>query len=88
MNDSQTPRETRLKHRASIRVIPQSASAPFVALMRDFSNSGLFIHCSPEQIPELETLVEIQTTEIEDAPIRTTQVVRIEAGIGFGVKFI
>jgi hypothetical protein len=36
----------------------------------------------------LGALVEVQTTEIEDAPVRTTKVVRIEAGVGFAVEFI
>jgi hypothetical protein len=56
--------------------------------MRDFSNSGLFIHYTAEHIPDLGALVEMQTTEIEDAPVRTTKVVRIEAGVGFAVEFI
>lgn len=56
--------------------------------MRDFSESGLFLLCADELIPELNAILEVQTTEFEDAPIRATRVVRIEPGTGFGVEFI
>lgn len=88
VDDQDKRRDLRLKHRANIRVILPTPSEPFLAVMRDFSNSGLFIQCSSENIPEIGAIVEVQTTEIEDAPIRRTQVVRIQAGIGFGVVFI
>ncbi len=88
MNDQDKRRHPRLKHRANIRIVLPTQSVPFVGVMRDFSNSGLFIHCKEEHIPDLGALVEVQTTEIEDAPVRTTKVVRIEAGVGFAVEFI
>ncbi len=88
MNDQDKRRHPRLKHRANIRIILPTLSAPFVGVMRDFSNSGLFIHCSPDHIPSVGALVEVQTTEIEDAPVRTTKVVRVEAEVGFAVEFI
>jgi hypothetical protein len=81
-------RHPRLKHRAKIRVMLPAPSGLFFADMRDFSESGLFLMCPSELIPEVGAIVEVQTTEIEDAPVRTTQVVRIELGVGFGVEFI
>ncbi len=88
MKDQDKRRHPRLKHRANIRIILPTLSAPFVGVMRDFSNSGLFIHCTAEHIPNLGALVEVQTTEIDDAPVRTTKVVRVEANVGFAVEFI
>ncbi|AEG01349.1 PilZ domain-containing protein [Methylomonas methanica] len=88
LNDSDQRRHPRLKHRAKIRVIPPQPSDLFLAHMRDFSDSGLFLLCSDELTPALNTIVEVQTTEFEGAPIRATKVVRIEPGVGFGVKFI
>jgi hypothetical protein len=88
LNDSDQRRHPRLKHRAKIRVLLPEPSALFFANMRDFSESGLFLLCADELIPELNTILEVQTTEFEDAPIRATKVVRIEPGIGFGVEFI
>ena len=87
MNDHNKRRHPRLKHRAKIRVILPTLSEIFFADMRDFSESGLFLMCSTDLIPEIGSVVEVQTTEIEDAPIRTTRVVRIETGVGFGVEF-
>lgn len=88
MNQQDKRRHPRLKHRAKIRVVLPSLSEVFFADMRDFSESGLFLMCSADRMPEIGSIVEVQTTEIEDAPIRSTQVVRIEMGVGFGVEFI
>lgn len=88
MNEQDKRRHPRLNHRAKIRVVLPTLSEIFFADMRDFSESGLFLMCSADLIPELGASVEVQTTEIEDAPILTSQVVRREAGVGFGVEFI
>lgn len=88
MNDSDQRRHPRLKHRAKIRVIQPEESVLFYANMRDFSESGLFLQCPPENMPQLDDVVEVQTTEFDDAPIRATKVVRLEPGIGFGVIFL
>ncbi|WP_232322166.1 PilZ domain-containing protein [Methylomonas lenta] len=87
MNEHDKRRCPRLKHRAKIRVFSPTHSEEFFADMRDFSETGVFLMCPADLIPELGASVEVQTTEIEDAPIRSTQVVRIEAGVGFGVEF-
>lgn len=88
MNAPDKRRHTRLKHPAKIKVICNNPSNLFYATMRDFSESGLFLLCSDDLMPELDTVLEVQTTEFEDAPIRSTKVVRVEPGVGFGVIFI
>lgn len=80
-------RHPRLKHRAKIRMtVPASAEAVVVD-MRDFSETGLFLLCSAEFMPPIGALVEVQTTEFDDAPIQTAVVVRLEPGVGFGLEF-
>ena len=91
MNDvshSDKRRHPRLKHRAKIRVIQPGPPQVFFADMRDFSETGLFLLCAAELIPAMDAIIEVQTTEFEDAPIRQTKVVRVEPDIGFGVIFI
>jgi hypothetical protein len=56
--------------------------------MKDFSESGLFLLSSAENMPEIGTIIQVQTTEIEDAPVQSAKVVRIEKGVGFGVEFV
>ena len=77
----------RLTHRAQIKLTITSSSETHILSMRDYSESGLYL-LSSNAAPPLGTLVEIQTTEIEDAPVQIASVMRIEDGIGFGVKFI
>jgi len=81
-------RYPRLKHRAKIKVIQPGPPPFFFADMRDFSETGLFLLCTAELIPEMDAIIEVQTTEFEDAPIRQTKVIRTEPGVGFGVTFI
>ena len=88
VNDSDQRRHPRLKHRATIKVMMPNSSELFFADMRDFSETGLFLLHAGAFQPEPGTILEIQTTEFEDAPIRPTKVVRIEPGVGFGVEFI
>lgn len=88
MNQSDKRRHPRLKHRAKIRVLTPQQCELFIATMRDFSDSGLFLFCKDELIPEMGSILEVQTTEFEGAPIRATRVVRIEPNVGFGVEFV
>lgn len=88
VNDTDQRRHPRLKHRAKIKVIQSNEPILFYANMRDFSETGLFLLCTPEHMPQLDDVVEVQTTEFEDAPIRATKVVRIEPDVGFGVIFL
>lgn len=80
-------RHPRLKHRAKIRVIGTASPEALIADMRDFSETGLFLLCANELIPPIGTLVEVQTTEFDDAPIQAAVVVRIEPDVGFGLQF-
>ncbi|QPK64981.1 PilZ domain-containing protein [Methylomonas sp. LL1] len=88
VNESDQRRHPRLKHRAKIRVVLPIPSGLFFADMRDFSESGLFLIYKNDDMPKVGDVLEVQTTEFEDAPIRSTKVVRIEPGVGFGVEFI
>jgi len=88
VNQSDKRRHPRLKHRAKIRVISLQQAELFIATMRDFSDSGLFLFCKDPHIPEMGTILQVQTTEFEGAPIRETKVVRIEPDVGFGVEFV
>lgn len=87
-NASPQRRHPRLAHRAKIKVILPADAGFFFTDMRDFSESGLFLFCSADTMPTLGTIVEVQTTEFEDAPIQAAKVVRIEADTGFGLEFV
>lgn len=56
--------------------------------MRDFSQSGLFLLWSEELGLEIGTIVQVQTTEFQDAPIQTAKVIRIEQGTGVALEFV
>ena len=88
MNGSNRRRHARLRHQAKIRLIVPVLSQAYILDMRDFSESGLFLLSPSDAMPPLGALVEVQTTEFEDAPIQTARVIRIEEGVGFGVEFI
>jgi hypothetical protein len=76
----------RIKHRAHIRVMA-SPESEYVLVMRDFSETGMFLHCE-ENLVEHGDEVEVQTLEIDDAPILMAKVVRIEPAVGFALKFL
>jgi len=77
----------RVKHRANIRVMA-SPENELVLEMRDFSETGMFLFCTEDNLVNIGDQVEVQTLEIEDAPILLSEVVRIEANLGFAVKFL
>ena len=80
-------RHPRLKHRAKIRVILPVSFQEYILDMRDFSESGLFL-LGAEDVPiDAGMVLEVQTTEFDDAPIQTVKVVRVEQGVGFAVEF-
>ncbi len=81
-------RHIRLSHRAKIRLMASGLSQVYLLDMKDFSESGLFLLAPQEAMPSLNSIVEVQTTELEDAPIQSARVVRLEEGIGFAVEFI
>lgn len=80
-------RHPRLKHRAKIRLTLPALAEAVVVDMRDFSETGLFLFCADESMPPIGALVEVQTTEFDDAPVQTAVVVRVEPGVGFGLEF-
>jgi len=78
-------RHDRVKHRAKIRVLTHPEQV-YILDMRDFSDSGLYVSCEDTSIVEVGDSVEVQTLEIDDAPILPSNVVRIDKH-GFAVEF-
>ncbi|NOQ94461.1 MAG: PilZ domain-containing protein [Methylophaga sp.] len=85
MSDKSDRRHDRVKHRANIRVLTLPEKV-YVLEMRDFSDSGLYVFCDDEGIVKEGDSVEVQTLEIEDAPILPSKVIRIDK-TGFAVEF-
>lgn len=88
MTDHEHRRHPRLEHRAQIRITIPSLSKQFLVDMHDFSSSGLFLIWPENSNLEIGTLLEVQTTEFEDAPIQTAKIVRIEPDVGVAAEFI
>ena len=74
-------------HRAPLRVTFPSGQS-LQLQMHDFSETGLFVKCEKEHLPEMDDRLQIQSMEIEDAPVLTVRVVRIIPEEGFAVGFI
>ncbi|MGZ4960241.1 MAG: PilZ domain-containing protein [Methylomonas sp.] len=81
-------RHMRLNHRAKIKLMVGDSSQVYILNMKDFSESGLFLLAPKEPMPPVDSIVEVQTTEIEDAPLQSARVVRLEEGVGFAVEFL
>jgi hypothetical protein len=75
-------------HKAKIKLIVPASTDVYMVNMKNFSESGLFLLASGQIMPPIGAIVEVQTTEFEDAPVQTAKVVRIEDGVGFGVEFV
>lgn len=80
-------RHQRLAHRAKIRFFP-SPNVGITLEMRDFSDSGLYLFCTDTSSIKLGDTVEVQTSEIDDAPILASKVIRIEDNVGFALEFM
>jgi len=78
-------RHERIKHRAKIRVYI-SPEQELIYDLQDFSESGLYVRCEDTSVVELGDIIEVQTLELDDAPILPSKVVRIDK-IGFAVEF-
>jgi hypothetical protein len=78
-------RHERIKHAANLRVMTHPEQV-YTLGMRDFSESGLYVVTNDTSIVELDNMVEVQTLEIEDAPVLPSKVVRIDK-TGFAVEF-
>ncbi|MGR9043997.1 MAG: PilZ domain-containing protein [Gammaproteobacteria bacterium] len=77
----------RLVHRASVLVTYSSGQSEPLQ-MHDFSETGMFIQCSNANLPRVGELLQVQTLEIEDAPMLSVKVMRTETGQGFAVEFV
>lgn len=87
MTNINNRRHQRLKHGAKIRFFA-GPELEMTLEMRDFSDSGLYVYCSDTSNIHLDDDVEVQTLEIDDAPILPSKVKRIEDNVGFAVEFI
>lgn len=88
MEGANLRRYSRLTHRAKIRIKIMGSPTESLLEMKDFSEGGLYLLNPSGVSPELGAIIEVQTTELEDAPIQAARVVRVEDGVGFGVEFI
>ena len=87
MNTINNRRHQRLKHCAKIKFFADP-NIEMTLDMRDFSDSGLYVFCPDTSNIHLGDNVEVQTLEIDDAPILPSKVKRIEDNVGFAVEFI
>ncbi|PHS30178.1 MAG: pilus assembly protein PilZ [Methylophaga sp.] len=85
MNTINDRRHARIKHTASIKVLTHPEKS-YVLEMRDFSDSGLYLQ-APENLVKVGDTVEVQTLEMDDAPVLVAKVIRIIKGKGFAVEF-
>ena len=88
MNDVNMRRHVRLRHQAKIKLLMPVSSETHLVEMKDFSESGLFLSGPSLLDLQVGSIVEVQTTEFEDAPVQTARVIRIEEGVGVGVEFV
>ena len=80
-------RHERIKHRANIKVLT-NPEHEYILDMRDFSESGMYLACAENNVVTVGDEVEVQTLELEDAPILKSKVVRVDKNNGFAVEFI
>jgi len=85
MSELNNRRHERVKHRAKIRVYI-SPEQKLIYELQDFSESGLYVKCEDTSVVKLGDIIEVQTLELDDAPILPSKVVRIDK-IGFAVEF-
>lgn len=78
-------RHARVKHTANIKVLTHPENS-YVLEMLDFSDSGLYLQCT-ENLVEIGDKVEVQTLEMEDAPVLAAKVIRVIKNKGFAVEF-
>ena len=80
-------RYERIEHKAKVRVIISPGNER-VLEMSDFSDGGLFVDCPTQGFIILGDEVDVQTLEMEDAPILKSKVVRFVKSKGFALEFI
>lgn len=82
-------RHERFYHQAEIK-ITNHANDPktlFTATMLNLSKSGVFLKCKTSHLPAVDDILQIQTSEIENAEWRKCRVIRVTDN-GFSVEFI
>lgn len=77
----------RIEHHATVKVIISPGNARELE-MSDFSEGGLFVQCSDPEFIILGDEVDVQTLEMEDAPIIKAKVVRFMEKKGFALEFM
>lgn len=78
----------RYHHMAPIRVKNMSSNSEECLVdMVNLSQSGLFLSCAKAVLPNLDDILELQATEIEDPEWRIARVVRLTDS-GFAVEFV
>ncbi|NQY26241.1 MAG: PilZ domain-containing protein [Piscirickettsiaceae bacterium] len=80
-------RYERIEHTAKVKVIISPGNER-VLEMSDFSDGGLFVKCPTQGFIVLGDEVEVQTLEMEDAPVIKSKVVRFVKSKGFALEFI
>lgn len=87
MTTNNNRRDQRLKHVAKIKFFADP-NIERILEMRDLSDSGLFLMCPDTSFIHIGDDVQVQTLEIDDAPIVPSKVRRIEQHVGFAVEFM
>jgi len=87
MSSINNRRHERIKHRAKLRVLTHPNEV-YILDMRDFSESGLYVMTDDTSIVDYDNNVDVQTLDIDDAPILPSKVIRIDEGKGFAVEFL
>ena len=85
LNDKR--KHPRLVHQAQVLVTYPNGQFEQLQ-MHDFSETGMFIKCLKEGLPDIGDLMQVQTLEIDDAPLLNVRVTRVVTGQGFAVEFI
>ena len=88
-NASDQRRHERIFHLAPVNIKPISTAnaEPFLAQLENFSTSGLLLRCDANLLPKMNDILEIQTTELDDAQWQIAKVVRL-IDTGFAVEFL
>lgn len=78
-------RHERVKHKAKIRVLTTPV-AECILERRDFSESGLYLFCTETNRVQLADEVEVQTLEMDDAPILKSKLKMVKASLSNSSK--
>lgn len=79
-------RHVRINHSAYI-LLTLPGQEPTIVEMKNFSNGGLFLKYQSSSMPDIGTIVKVQTTEFEGAPVQDAKVIRITYE-GIALEFV